>query len=67
MTMTPTDRPQKPRECKYCTECGYPKTPICSKLYWNGTWGQDAACRLCRGDKNCPDYEPEEKKDNENK
>lgn len=61
MEMTPTDRPQKPRECEHCTECGSPKTPICSILYWKGTWSQDAACRLYRGEKHCPDFTPKTK------
>lgn len=57
-----TDRPQKPRECEHCTECGSPKTPICSILYWKGTWSQDAACKLYRGDKHCPDFTPKKDK-----
>ena len=60
--MTPTN--QTPSECKHCTICGNPPTPICSILYWNGVWGSDAACKLYRGAETCPDYQPKEKKDN---
>ncbi len=54
MTMTPTDRPQNPRECKYLTEGKCTKGPHIIRNHIISVW--------CIGP-HCPDYEPKEKKD----
>ena len=63
MTMTPTDRPQKPRECEHWRRG---RCAIAIKdIYRPRRATPDFICEPCLGI--CSDYEPKEKKDNENK
>ncbi len=60
MTMTPTDRPQRPRECEHWNQ----------RLCYFGTYTRPCVhnCPIAKlVPMHCPDYEPKEEKDNENK
>lgn len=59
--MTQTQTEQRPQECEKCEYYGY---GLCG-IHLDTRYDADY-CILAIGSDYCPDYEPKEKKDNEN-